>query len=80
MWVFFCIGIRMVQAVHDSICLRAHIRRPLRYISHDKEKALPAFAHGKGPMRRIPMLQKGLGKERRIPQRDKKDNDYHKQN
>lgn len=60
MRIFFSVCISMVQAVHNGVCLRAHVRGALCDVSKDKEEAFPAFAHAKGAVRGIPVLEEGL--------------------
>jgi hypothetical protein len=68
----------MMNAVHDGVNFRAHIRRPLGNIREDKEKTFPEFIHGKRFVRCIPVLKKSLAEKRPVPVKYKKNKDrYH---
>jgi len=68
----------MVHTVHDGIRAGAHIVRALRDEGEDVKETLPAFAHGKGAMRGIPVVKKCLRKERQIPHGNENNNYGHK--
>lgn len=63
MRVQLSVGIGMVHAVHDAIRPGAEVRGTLREPGKEKEKALPAFTHGKSLVGCVPVLKKGLGKK-----------------
>jgi len=70
----------MVHAVHNGVCPRAHIRRPLGDVSKNKKYPLPEFVHLKGAVGGIPVLEKRLAKQRGIPDYDKENDHRHKKN
>jgi hypothetical protein len=67
-----CVGV--VNTVHDTIDLRAHIRRPLRDERIDEKEFLPSLTHSKSAMRGIAVMKKTLGKQRQIPMENEKRN------
>lgn len=78
MRVKFCIGVRMVNAVHNAIGSRAKVWRTLRKPGKEKEETLPAFIHVKCLVSGVSVLKKGLGKKGQVPvQYKKKDNKNH---
>ncbi|GGH74136.1 hypothetical protein GCM10011379_36420 [Filimonas zeae] len=48
------------------------------YIGADEKKTLPRAGHFKGPVRGIPVLEKGLKEQGGIPQGNKKKDNGHK--
>ena len=67
-----------MKAVHNGVCLRAHVRGALCNKGINKEEFFPAFVHRKRTVGGVAMVKKGLGKKGQIPMGNKKNkNKYH---